>query len=96
MYCVLYIVQVVFIDPVPDPNISTFRPLDQRIDSNIRYNGNSGITGDKLDKYNHWIQGITRDKLDTLNTRDTQHDMMSPSGVSFLEHQQQTKTVYCR
>ena len=27
-------------DPVIDPNISTFRPLDQKIGSNIRYNGN--------------------------------------------------------
>ena len=28
------------IDEKPDPNISTFRPLDQMINSNIKYNGN--------------------------------------------------------
>ena len=27
------------IDPKPNPNISTFRPLDQQINSNIKYNG---------------------------------------------------------
>ena len=32
--------QVTVIDPKPDPNISTFRPLDQAINSNIKYNGN--------------------------------------------------------
>ena len=32
--------QVVVIDKDPDPNISTFRPLDQMINSNIKYNGN--------------------------------------------------------
>ena len=35
------IFKVVFIDQDPDPNISTFRPLDQMIGSNIRYNGNT-------------------------------------------------------
>lgn len=34
------IFKVVFIDEDPDPNISTFRPLDQMVGSNIRYNGN--------------------------------------------------------
>jgi len=34
------IFKVVFINQDPDPNISTFRPLDQMIGSNIRYNGN--------------------------------------------------------
>ena len=33
------IFKVVFIDQDPDPNISTFKPLDQMIGSNIRYNG---------------------------------------------------------
>ena len=33
------IFKVVFIDQDPDPNISTFRPLDQMVGSNIRYNG---------------------------------------------------------
>ena len=33
------IFKVVFIDEDPDPNISTFRPLDQMVGSNIRYNG---------------------------------------------------------
>ncbi len=32
--------QIYVFDPVPDPNISTFRPLDQAVNSNIRYNGN--------------------------------------------------------
>ena len=32
--------QVTVIDEKPDPNISTFRPLDQAINSNIKYNGN--------------------------------------------------------
>ena len=27
------------IDEKPNPNISTFRPLDQKINSNIKYNG---------------------------------------------------------
>lgn len=31
--------QLTFIDEPPDPNISTFRPLDQRVKTNIRYNG---------------------------------------------------------
>jgi len=31
---------VTVIDPKPNPNISTFRPLDQQINSNIKYNGN--------------------------------------------------------
>ena len=35
----LYLKIYVF-DPVPDPNITTFRPLDQMTGSNIRYNGN--------------------------------------------------------
>ena len=30
-------------DPVPDPNISTFRPLDQKTGSNIRYNSDGYI-----------------------------------------------------
>lgn len=34
------ITKIYVMDPVPNPNISTFRPLDQKIDSNIRYNGN--------------------------------------------------------
>ena len=33
------IFKVVFIDQDPDPNISTFKPLDQMVGSNIRYNG---------------------------------------------------------
>ena len=32
--------QLTFIDEPPDPNISTFRPLDQMINNNIKYNGN--------------------------------------------------------
>ena len=32
--------QIYVFDPVPDANISTFRPLDQAVNSNIRYNGN--------------------------------------------------------
>ena len=31
------------LDPVPDPNISTFRPLDQKTGSNIRYNSDGYI-----------------------------------------------------
>jgi len=34
------ITKIYVMDPVIDPNISTFRPLDQKIGSNIRYNGN--------------------------------------------------------
>ena len=35
-----FLIQIYVFDPEVDPNISTFRPLDQKIDSNIRYNGN--------------------------------------------------------
>ena len=33
------IIKILVIDKDPDPNISTFRPLDQMINSNIKYNG---------------------------------------------------------
>ena len=32
--------KVSIIDEKPNPNISTFSPLDQQVASNIRYNGN--------------------------------------------------------
>ena len=35
------LVQIVVIDEDPNPNISTFRPLDQMINSNIKYNGDN-------------------------------------------------------
>ena len=35
--------QIYVLDPVPDPNISTFRPLDQKTGSNIRYNSDGYI-----------------------------------------------------
>jgi len=38
--CVIVVTKIYVFDPVPDPNITTFRPLDQQINSNIRYNGN--------------------------------------------------------
>ena len=38
--CAIVITKIYVFDPVPNPNISTFRPLDQKVDSNIRYNGN--------------------------------------------------------
>ena len=34
------VLQVSVIDKRPDPNITTFSPLDQKISSNIKYNGN--------------------------------------------------------
>jgi len=34
------VIKVLFIDEAPDPNISTFRPLDQHVGSNKMYNGN--------------------------------------------------------
>jgi len=46
MFCLLALTTVVVIfkvsviDSKPDPNITTFAPLDQRVDSNIKYNGN--------------------------------------------------------
>ena len=42
--CLTYqVFKVTVIDEKPDPNISTFRPLDQRINSNIRYNSDGYI-----------------------------------------------------
>ena len=35
------LVKIVVIDEDPNPNISTFRPLDQMINSNIKYNGDN-------------------------------------------------------
>jgi len=37
--CMVVFVKINYIDQPPDPNISTFRPLDQQINSNIMYNG---------------------------------------------------------
>jgi len=38
--CCIVVTKIYVLDPVANPNISTFRPLDQQINSNIRYNGN--------------------------------------------------------
>ena len=37
---VSYLLQVSVIDGKPDPNVTTFAPLSQLVNSNIKYNGN--------------------------------------------------------
>eukprot|EP00090_Calanus_glacialis_P007706 TRINITY_DN16151_c1_g1_i1.p1 TRINITY_DN16151_c1_g1~~TRINITY_DN16151_c1_g1_i1.p1 ORF type:complete len:146 (-),score=34.59 TRINITY_DN16151_c1_g1_i1:78-515(-) len=37
--CLVVVIKVNFIDEVPNPNISTFRPLDQQFYDNKMYNG---------------------------------------------------------
>ena len=53
------------IDPKPNPNISTFRPLDQQINSNIKYNG--------IDK--HFIFIITQWRAAKYQLSDSSTDI---------------------
>ena len=58
-------------DPVIDPNISTFRPLDQKIGSNIRYNGNGQFQ--VVQMFSKKMTDFYRKKL-TNNIITTPHD----------------------